>query len=393
MASVVHQPAREGPHLVALTALDVVAAVVVVLIFWATRLLEAPLPPFEFVLGWVLAGLCAAAMMLRWRSPMVSTVVVLIATVAGVALELSADPLFGVAWTIYPLAVEHGFRRGWVRLSLFLFVIAFAVLASVPARLDPIASYLLLSLAVVACSWTLGSGTGERVEIAARAAQEHAERMAVERQLEAAREIHDVVANTLGTIGVEAAVAAHVERSSNAELRVSLNEIAAASRDALAQVRQVVASLRAGEGAALRAAPTLTELDALFDRARAAGTPVTARVSDCDGLNDVEQMTVFRIIQEALTNVVRHARGSRCAVDVRRAGDWLMITIDDDGPGMDSTVRPWGHGILGMKERAEFMGGTCTVVMRKQGGLRVRAELPFFRAAQSKEDSTAGEHL
>jgi signal transduction histidine kinase len=393
MASAVHQPVREGPHLVALTALDGVAAVVVVLIFWVTRLLEAPLPPFEFVLGWVLAGLCAAAMMLRWRSPMVATVVVLIATVAGVTLELSADPLFGVAWTIYPLAVEHGFRRGWVRLSLFLFVIAFAVLASVPTRLDPVASYLLLSLAVVACSWTLGSGTGERVEIAARAAQEHAERMAVERQLEAAREIHDVVANTLGTIGVEAAVAAHVERSSKAELRVSLNEIASASRDALAQVRQVVASLRAGEAAALRAAPTLAELDALFHRARAAGTPVTTQISGTEGLNDVEQMTVFRIIQEALTNVVRHAPGSPCYIDVRCAGDWLMITIDDDGPGMNSTTPPRGHGIVGMQERAEFMGGTCAVVARKQGGLRVRAELPFFRAAQLDERSRPGVQL
>jgi signal transduction histidine kinase len=392
MRSAGRESERTELHRVALMALDIVAAVAVVLGFWVLQLLSTSPPPVEAGLGWVLAGLTGAAMVARWHWPILSTALVLFATTLGVVLGLSVDPLLGVAWTIYPLAIEHGFRRGWVRLSLFLLVIAIAVLASVPTRLDPTVSYLLLGLAVIACSWTLGSGTGERVEIAARAGQEQAERMAAEQRLGAAREVHDVVANTLGTIGVEAAVAAHVEASSDAELRAALDEIARSSRNALAQVRQLVASLRAGEAAGVGAAPTLAQLDALFDRARAAGLLVTARISDGEGLNEVEQMTVFRIIQEAVTNTVRHAPGSRCEVDVRRFGEWLMVTIDDDGPGMGSILPARGHGVLGMRERAAFAGGVCTVAARPEGGVRVRAELPFFRLVQ-RGDSRLGEAL
>ena len=376
---------RRGLHLYLLTALDLVVAVVVLVVFWGPSLVKGDLPLAEAVLGWALAAVTGIAMVVRWRMPSLAAAVAVGASVAGVALGLSTDPFLGAAWALYPLAVERGFRRGWVRISLFLFVVALAVFASVPTKADPVISTFLLGLAVIACSWTLGSGTGERVEIAAKAAQEHAERMSAEQRLDAAREIHDVVANTLGTIGVEAAVAAHVDRSSDRELRASLAEIADSSRDALGQVRQLVTSLRAGDAAGVRVAPTLAQLDALFERARVAGVPITARIRDVDGLDQVEQMTVFRIIQEAVTNVVRHAPGSRCDVDVRRAGEWTIVTVDDDGPGLDPQAPNPGHGILGMRERAAFAGGVCAVGTRPGGGVRVRAELPFHRATDASE--------
>jgi signal transduction histidine kinase len=219
----------------------------------------------------------------------------------------------------------------------------------------------------------------ERV-VEARRAREEEERLHTrEEQLRIARELHDVVAHNLSLINVQAGTALHLidERPELAE--PALTAIKAASKDALDELRSLVDVLRAGpERAPRRPTPTLADVDELVARSRAAGIAVELRVHGARRpLPRPIETAAYRVAQEALTNVARHAAASRTVLDLDYGPDALVVQVDDDGPGAASAASPNGKGIVGMRERVHALGGELEVGTVQDHGFRVRARIPL----------------
>ncbi|MGW4828100.1 sensor histidine kinase [Amycolatopsis japonica] len=223
----------------------------------------------------------------------------------------------------------------------------------------------------------VGVGTAVRNGMAAARARreqadEHRHRMAEQERLTIAREVHDVVAHSLAMINVQAGVAAHVADRRPEQAKEALLNIKEASASALKDLRATLAVLRSGEDKA--PAPSLAQAEELFEHARAAGLEV--RVDGEPGeLPAPVDGAAYRILQESLTNVVRHANQAR-GVDVRfeRKTGALTLLVRDDGRG---AVEPApGHGLRGMSERAAALGGALTTSV-VNGGFQVRVDLPI----------------
>ncbi|WP_134728001.1 MULTISPECIES: sensor histidine kinase [Amycolatopsis] len=230
--------------------------------------------------------------------------------------------------------------------------------------------------AVVWMAAVIGIATAVRFQFAAVAARreqadEHRHRMAEQERLRIAREVHDVVAHSLAMINVQAGVAAHVADRRPEEAKEALLNIKAASASALNDLRATLAVLRSGENRA--PAPSLAQVDELLDHARAAGLAVELH-GEAGELPAPVDGAAYRILQESLTNVVRHADGAqRVEVRFERKPGTLVLIVRDDGRG---TVQPTpGHGLRGMRERATALGGSVEASVTGQG-FQVRAELP-----------------
>jgi signal transduction histidine kinase len=233
-----------------------------------------------------------------------------------------------------------------------------------------------IGLFVVWVIAVVGIATAVRDRFAAARARheqaaEHQARVAEQERLRIAREVHDVVAHSLAMINVQAGVAAHVADRRPEQAKEALLNIKKASAAALNDLRATVAVLRSGEDRAPM--PSLVQMADLLDHARAAG--LTVRIHGEPGeLPAPADGAAYRILQESLTNVVRHAEEPR-TVDVhfeRRDGK-LVLQVRDDGRG---AVEPkTGNGLRGMRERAEALGGSVRATP-VEGGFEVRAELP-----------------
>jgi signal transduction histidine kinase len=231
-------------------------------------------------------------------------------------------------------------------------------------------------IAVLWSAAVIGVGTAVRYQFAAitaRRAQadEHRHRMAEQERLRIAREVHDVVAHSLAMINVQAGVAAHVADRRPEQAKEALLNIKAASASALNDLRATLAVLRSGEDKA--PAPSLAQMDELLDHARAAGLQVELH-GEAGDLPAPVDGAAYRILQESLTNVVRHAEDAgRVDVRLERRPGALALTVRDDGRG---TVAPTpGHGLRGMRERAAALGGKVDAGVTGDG-FEVRAELP-----------------
>jgi len=210
---------------------------------------------------------------------------------------------------------------------------------------------------------------------------ETARRRASEERLDIARELHDVLAHSISMINVQAGVALELMDQRPEQARESLATIKQASKDALVEIQAVLGALRqAGEGVATAPAPGLADLDRLVFGARAAGLDVSLRT---DGtarqLPAGADLAAFRILQESLTNVVRHADATAVCVTVGYGADRLTVEVADNGRSAGSGQPPssgGGSGIAGMRERAESLGGELHAGRSVAGGFRVRATLP-----------------
>jgi signal transduction histidine kinase len=202
-------------------------------------------------------------------------------------------------------------------------------------------------------------------------AAERARSAADEQRLLLAQELHDVLAHNLSLINVQASVALHLAEPEN-PTAPALAAIKSASHDSLQQLRTALDVLRRGEAAPRAPMPTLADVDALVDGVRASGLDVDLAVSVDGPLPAAVELAAYRIVQEALTNVTRHAHASTVSVRIER-GDDVSIEVIDDGIGGTETP---GNGIIGMRERATALGGTVDVGPVPGGGFRVRATLP-----------------
>jgi signal transduction histidine kinase len=280
------------------------------------------------------------------------------------------------------------------RLALFAVPVSIAVIASQLPEFGNVMFWpdLVRTFAVLAVAAALGDATRNRrayvVQVEMRAAEaertreEEAERRVDEERLRIARELHDVTAHSLSIVAVQSGVALHVLDTDPAAARTALTAIRSTSRDSLQELRGMLGILRGSAddpGAApLTPSPGLARLSDVVRPVRDAGLNVDVVGLPLAGpLPAIVDASAYRIVQEALTNVLRHAGSSSVHVSIARGEDSLSIEVVDDGNGSAGRTPADGHGITGMRERALALGGTFEAGPLPSGGWRVAAVLPL----------------
>ncbi|GAA0212165.1 sensor histidine kinase [Saccharothrix mutabilis subsp. mutabilis] len=351
--------------------LDVLAGVLVTLVY------------LEFVqhvtgprwLGYAIAGLVGLPLAVRRKWPL--TVVVVVGTALNVAtfLHMTREPYSAAAFALYMAAATAPRNRS---VAVLLYVLLPGVAAILYAEPSPDDLGLATVVAVLLVgAWALGHSTRVRRAYAERAAADQAAKAVTDERLRIARELHDVVAHSLSLITVKAGIANHVAETQPEQAREALAVIETTSRGTLVEMRRLLGVLRSEDSAVeLAPMPGLEDLPGLVERAGLAGVPVELEVSG-GPLPDALGLTVYRIVQESVTNVVKHAAPARCRVEVAVGGSSVRISVTDDGPGERVLAGGGGHGLIGMRERVAVYGGTFAAGPRGGGGFQVRAEVPF----------------
>jgi signal transduction histidine kinase len=240
----------------------------------------------------------------------------------------------------------------------------------------------LISMLALAITVGLGRAGRLRVDLAnarAEAAEEAARRRSSEERLRIARELHDIIGHSLGTIAVQAGVGRHLMETEPQKAADALDSIAKISRESLDEVRSVVATLR-DDVPPYRPAPGLADLPELVETVRATGLAVELTLPDeVEAVPRQTGAAVYRITREALTNVLRHSGASNASVHVDHHDGRVDVAIRDDGGGAGNGLGSSGsgHGIAGMRERAEALGGSLSAGPSTDGGFLVTASLPL----------------
>jgi signal transduction histidine kinase len=227
---------------------------------------------------------------------------------------------------------------------------------------------------------------GEQLEARAGALEreraEETRRALAEQRLQIAQELHDVVAHSMGVIAVQAGVGAHVIDSEPAEAQKALEAISRTSRSTLVEIRRMLGVLRDDQGASYVPAPGLADLDRLVRDVASAGLHAEVHVKGTTTeLPPGVDLTAYRIIQEALTNVLKHAGPTTATVLIGYETTALRLEILDDGRGVNGRAAPGGHGLVGMRERVGVYGGSFEAGPRTGGGFRVAVRLPYGETA------------
>jgi signal transduction histidine kinase len=226
-------------------------------------------------------------------------------------------------------------------------------------------------------AWALGEAARNRDT----AIREESRRAVSEEQARIARELHDVIAHSVSVIVVQASAADDVFDERPDQARAALRSIERAGRDALAELRRLLGAVRPGDDASpVLPQPGLDRLDQLAEPLRAGGLEVVLREEgEAAAVPAGVDVSAYRIVQEALTNTLRHARATRAEVTVRYGADALEVEVRDDGTAA-ADGQADGLGVVGMRERAALMGGTLEAGPLPRGGYRVHARLPLEAA-------------
>lgn len=239
---------------------------------------------------------------------------------------------------------------------------------------------ILFSAFVVAGTWLVGDLVRQRqrrVELVEASREQWARAAVAEERERIARELHDVVAHSVSLMGVQAGAARLLLADEPAKASAVLTSVEATARDSVAELQRLLSILRAPASAENGPQPGLADLGKLIEATRAAGLHVEFDPEALPGeVVPGQGLTVYRIVQEALTNVRKHAHASRVYVSVRSEGENLEIEIRDDGRSPGGPRRR-GHGLIGMRERALLYGGTLEAGHAPDGGFVVRARLPL----------------
>jgi signal transduction histidine kinase len=349
---------------------------------------QPPLPRGTLALGYVLALLHTLSLVARRRFP---GTVLGISVASGLAVAALGMPeILGPAILVAVYSVAaYGDR--WVSLA----GLAAAELGSAAVQLTPgrfQAPTVVSNALVFAAAWLLGHFVGRRRAYTAqleqtaeleRARAEQARRAVAEERLRLARELHDVVAHSISVIAVQSGVGAHVASTQPEEAAKALAAIEATSRAALIELRRLLGVLRQeGERQGdLAPVPGLADLDSLLAEVAKAGLGVRLRVEGTPSpLPAGVDLSAYRIVQEALTNVVKHAGPARAQVTICYRDQEVTVEVIDDGRGVTAPTSNGrarvGHGLIGMRERVAVFGGDLEVGPRPGGGFRVAARLP-----------------
>ncbi|WP_407705722.1 sensor histidine kinase [Streptomyces niveiscabiei] len=330
--------------------------------------------------------LVAASGLLLWRHRLPVTVVW--GTAGAAALYLGAGYPYGPVFVTVALAcfsaVVAGHRKAaWAAVGM-LWAVHLLVTQWLYRRLPPsgdgsapLAQEFAVAAwaAVIVAVSELASARREQWTREQAERAQAARRRADEERLRIARELHDVLAHSLSVINVQAGVGLALLDTDPGQARAALTTIKSASKEALGEVRQVLDTLRTPGDAPRTPAPGLDRLPELVEQAAHAG--LTVQVDGAPPrLSPGTDLAAFRIVQEALTNVVRHSGSRHARVRLDRAGRALRLVVDDDGPATGADAGGSGNGLAGMRERAAALGGTIEAGAREDGGFRVVAMLP-----------------
>ena len=341
------------------------------------------------VFGYLLLAAGPAALVARRRWPVPVLVVAFAATLGYELLGYPGGPIWVALIVAFGTALIAGHRiAAYVSLLAgyvgFLWLTALATGQPAPSAWVAVglAAWLLFLLAVselIRNRRALAQAGRQRLIEEQRSRYEAAQRQASEERLGIARDLHDVVAHSLSLINVQAGVALELMEQKPEQVRTALTAIKHTSRDALVDVQSALDSLRRpGEEAPRAPAPGLRDVEELVRRAEATGLVVDVHVTEApSALPRGVDAAGYRIVQEALTNVVRHADATRVSVRIGEEDGDLVIDVEDDGAGRPGVSGGGGSGIRGMTERAAALGGQLTAGRRPGRGFGVRARLPL----------------
>ena len=351
--------------------------------------------------AWVIltALVICAPVVVRRRWPLAALVVSSLGVLVHIVADLPEGTLpTAVLLLTYTVGAWCSTRRGLAGLAVVSMVVVILGFSDAPG-LDAVG--VLGVIVQFAAVWAIGvalrsrrAATDARVREAderAEAERQAAARVLAEERLRIAQELHDVVAHSMSVIAVQAGVGAHVLDERPEQARAALEAISATSRGTLTELRRLLGVLRDSDGVRSHApAPGLSDLPHLVDDVRTAGVPATLRFEGHPGpVQAGVELSAYRIVQEALTNVIKHAgKPTRVDVTVRYSPYALTVEVVDDGRGVAAQSRNGdpapdgsGHGVIGMRERVDVWGGELTVGPAPGGGYRVRAQLPYGESA------------
>jgi signal transduction histidine kinase len=339
-----------------------------------------PVPEAPDALGIVLILAATAPFLFRRLAPLPVLVVSLSATAALFVdgYDTGAQP-FLIAVGVYTVGAYRPLREVvaaaiFQNAVLVLMLVADSPHFAVPEFVTSVPVYI----ATILVGWSMQSRR-LRSEALEREQGEAALRAAADERLRIAQELHDVIGHSLGVIAVQAGAGMLVIDSDPEEAKRAFEHISRTSRTSLAEIRRLLGLVRSGDGP-IGYAPTpgLADLPRLADEVIAAGVAVELTVApDTTGLPPGVELAAYRIVQEALTNVVRHAHAQHARVQLGVDRGRLCIVVTDDGAGSNGPPgRPTGHGLVGMRERVAVYGGALEVGPAP-GGFRVAAILPY----------------
>lgn len=328
-------------------------------------------------------------LVVRRQQPIVAMMVIGLAGTLQPALGVEPHPfvaVFGILVAVYSVAA-YGTRAESAATAVITAVALVVVALSQWEHMGfegVLANYVLFGSA-----WILGDSIRHRRayerELVVRTAllereqERRAEQAVAEERARIARELHDIVAHAVGVMVVQAGAARRVADRDPDGAREAVARVEAAGREALAELRRLLGVLRdSGEGAARLPQPGLAALTELVEQVRATGIDVTLRRDGLpDGIPPGVDLAAFRIVQEALTNTLKHAGPAAATVTVRYLDDAVEVAVEDDGRGAAAAASDaGGHGLVGMRERVGLYGGSFTAGPRPGGGYRIRARLP-----------------
>jgi signal transduction histidine kinase len=332
------------------------------------------LPPWlPSWLGWTILLTSVLPIVLRRWWPKLAYVLSLVLTAAAVPIggPVLAIAVVAAGCALYTFVVHRGSRASRIGFVAGLVGVGTVGIA-VPN--PSTATTVNFGASALIVGFALGIAVHGRREYAAIERETHARQAVSAERLRIAREMHDVVAHSMSLIAVKAAVGNHVALEQPGQAREALRVIEDTSRETLAELRRMLGVLRDDTGVpALAPAPTLDDLRALVQRAQQAGPAVDLVV---DGLTELPSgvgQSVYRIVQEALTNVVKHAAAATCRIHVTGGGGEVRIEVLDDGRGGEAVP---GHGLIGMRERVAVYDGEFSAAPGETG-FRVFARLPY----------------
>jgi signal transduction histidine kinase len=310
--------------------------------------------------------------------------------VAALFFEVRYDslPPFASALAMYTVA-SHVVNR---RTSLHTGLIGLIVLSASPLFLqgqtdERIGHLVIVHLVGFTGAWIVGDNVRarrsylreleDRTERLERERQESALRATREEQERIARELHDVIAHSVSVMVVQAAAARDVFERQPERAREALSSIEESGRSALTELRRLLGIVRTDDPESREPQPGLASLESLIEQVRATGLEVELELDgDLGELPAGVGLSVYRIVQEALTNTLKHSRASRARVQIARRGRELAIEVSDNGKGPGEAAGD-GHGLIGMRERVALLGGELDAGAQAGGGFAVKVRLPI----------------
>ncbi|MEV5357031.1 sensor histidine kinase [Streptomyces sp. NPDC052693] len=346
--------------------------------------------------AYLLVALAHLPVALRGRWPVGAFVVVQAASVAYVTLGYwPVVSTFGSMLALYTVASVRTPRVAAGCAAVMATVWVYAGLITDGSSMPSVVGQALLYCSVLVWFGILARRSAELTHRLRAEQAERARRAVAEERGRIARELHDVVAHHMSVISVQAGLARFVFDSDPAKARGALGTIAGTSGEALEELRRMLQVLREEDSSGPEGAPmpTLARLGELVERVRAGGLSVELAVEGSQRpLPPGVELCAYRVVQEALTNVLKHARDAHARVELRYRRHDLTVCVLNDGLRVDPDRVPpgAGHGLIGMRERAKLYGGTISVGPRTGGGFAVRLTLPTSATDGRRGDDRTG---